>query len=447
MPISRRSLLAGVALSPGLLRGAQAPPADFRGLAPTPPMGWNSWDSFATTIREDEARSVAKIMALQLLPHGYNIFTIDAQWYEAGANGYDYRKDAVLTMDEFGRLTPAVNRFPSASNGAGFKALAEYVHSIGLKFGIHIMRGVPRRAAQENTPILGSRARAGDIADRVNVCDWNTDMYGIDMTKPGAQEYYNSLFRLYASWGVDFVKADDMSRPYFRNEPEIRAVRRAIENCGRRILLSLSPGATPLTAAADAARNANMWRISDDFWDTWPALLEQFDRLKNWSPYARPGSWPDADMLPLGVLELGRRETRFSAEEQRTLLTLWCIARSPLIMGGDLRKLDSFTLSLLTNDEVLSVNQHGSGARELFRNARLAAWSAESQRHGVYIAAFNLSDAVATVPIKLAQLGIGTAASVRDLWQRAALPKVREEFSPRILAHGAGLYWLSPDGN
>jgi alpha-galactosidase len=446
MPISRRSLLASAALSPVLLRGAQAA-ADLRSLAPTPPMGWNSWDSFATTIREPEVRSVAKMMAAHLLPHGYNIFTIDAQWYDPGAKDYDYRKDAVLTMDEVGRLTPAVNRFPSASNGAGFKALADHVHSIGLKFGIHIMRGVPRRAAQENMPILDSPARAGDIADRVNVCDWNTDMYGIDMSKRGAQEYYDSLFRLYASWGVDFVKADDMSRPYLRNEPEIHAVRRAINRCGRRMLLSLSPGATPITAAADAARNANMWRISDDFWDTWPSLLEQFDRLKNWSRYARPGTWPDADMLPVGVLELGRRKTRFTAEEQQTLLTLWCIARSPLIMGGDLRKLDDFTLSLLTNDEVLSVNQHGSDARELFRNDGLAAWSAASRPQGVYVAVFNLRDALATVPIKLAQLGIGTAARVRDLWQRADLPKVRVEFSPRILAHGAGLYWLSPDSN
>jgi alpha-galactosidase len=410
-------------------------------------MGWNSWDCFATTIREDEVRSVAKIMATQLLPHGYNIFTIDAQWYEPGANGYDYRKDAVLTMDEVGRLTPAVNRFPSAVNGAGFKALADYVHGIGLKFGIHILRGVPRRAAQENMPILGSRARAGEIADRLNVCAWNTDMYGIDMSKPGAQQYYDSLFRLYASWGVDFVKADDMSRPYFRNEPEIHAVRRAIDRCGRRMSLSLSPGETPLAAAADAARNANMWRISDDFWDTWPALLEQFARLKNWSPYARPGMWPDADMLPLGVLELGRRKTRFTAEEQRTLMTLWCIARSPLIMGGDLRNLDDFTLSLLTNDEVLSVNQHGSRARELFRSDGLAAWSAESPHRGIFVAVFNLRDAAATIPIKLARLGIGTAASVRDLWQRVDLPNARGEFSPRILAHGAGLYRLSPQSN
>jgi alpha-galactosidase len=444
MPVSRRSLLAGVALSPVLLRAAQIP-ADFRHLAPTPPMGWNSWDAFATTIREEEARSVAKIMAAQLLPHGYNIFTIDAQWYEPGADGFEYRKDAVLTMDEFGRLTPAVNRFPSVANGAGFKPLADYVHSLGLKFGIHMMRGVPRQAAEQNMPIFGSSARAGGIADRLNVCAWNGDMYGIDMSKAGAQEYYDSLFRLYASWGVDFVKADDLSRPYFRNEPEVHAVRRAIDRCGRRMLLSLSPGETPLAAATDVALNANMWRISDDFWDTWPALLEQFDRLKHWSPHARPGTWPDADMLPLGVLELGRRKTRLTAEEQQTLLTLWCIARSPLIVGGDLRKLDDFTRSLLTNDEVLAVNQHSVASRELFRSDGLAAWTAEPRPGGgAYLAAFNLRDAAATIPIKLAQLGLCGAARVRDLWQRADLPRVRGEFSARILAHGAGLYRLSP---
>jgi alpha-galactosidase len=442
MRMSRRDLIAGIALSPVLLRAAQSS-ADFRSLAPAPPMGWNSWDSFATTIREDEARSVAKIMAAQLLPHGYNIFTIDAQWYEPGANSFDYRKDAVLTMDEFGRLTPAVNRFPTAANGAGFKPFADYIHGIGLKFGIHIMRGVPRQVAQQDMPILGSSARAGSIADRLNVCEWNADMYGIDMSKPGAQEYYDSLFQLYASWGVDFVKADDMSRPYWRNAPEIHAVRRAIERCGRPMLLSLSPGETPLAAASDAALNANLWRISDDFWDTWPALLEQFDRLKNWSPYARSGTWPDADMLPLGVLELGRRKTRFTAEEQRTMLTLWCIARSPLIMGGDLRKLDDFTLSLLTNDEVLAVNQYGVGSRELFRNDGLAAWSAKSSSQDTYVATFNLRDAAAAIPIKLSELGIGGIVRVRDLWRRMDLATVQGEFSPQISAHGAGLYRLA----
>src|SRR5579872_3075264 len=283
MAISRRDLLAVMASSPALLRPAAAKGSrDFRRLAPTPPMGWNSWDGFGPTITEDAARANADIMARQLLPFGYDIFTIDIQWYEPGANGYEYRKGAELSMDPWGRLTPAPNRFPSAVQGAGFKPLADHVHGLGLKFGIHIMRGVPRQAADRNLPIRGTAWRAGDIADRVNVCPWNTDMYGVDMRKPGAQAYYDSLFEMYARWGVDFIKADDMSRPYERNAAEIHAVRHAIDRCGRPMILSLSPGETPLTSARDVQKNANMWRISDDFWDTWPLLLEQFDRLKNW---------------------------------------------------------------------------------------------------------------------------------------------------------------------
>jgi alpha-galactosidase len=452
--ISRRAVLAGIALGPTLLRPLTAPAAaasrDFHDLAPTPPLGWNSWDSFGPTISEDAARENAAVMARKLLPHGYDTFTIDIQWYEPGANSYEYRRGARLSMDRWGRLIPAPNRFPSAANAAGFKPLADHLHELGLKFGIHILRGVPRQAVERNTPILGTAWRAGDIADRINVCAWNSDMYGIDMSRRGAQEYYDSLFALYASWGVDFIKADDMSRPYLRNEPEIHAVRRAIDRCGRPMILSLSPGETPLGAAQDVANNANMWRISDDFWDTWPALLEQFARLRNWNAYRRPGHWPDADMLPLGELEMGHRKTRFTVDEQVTLLTLWSIARSPLIMGGDLRKLDDFTLGLLTNDEVLAVNQASRDNRECFNRDGLAAWQARALHDDdVYVALFNLRSAsgpavAQPVPLQLATVGLSGPARVRDLWRKADLPVTREIFAPHIPFHGAGLFRLSP---
>ncbi len=443
MRFSRRDVLAGAAAAPFAAALSVAQASDFHTLAPTPPMGWNSWDSFGPTIREDDARANAEIMAKRLLPHGWNIFTVDIQWYEPGANSFDYRKGAELAMDERGRLIPAPNRFPSAANGAGFKPLADFVHGLGLKFGIHMMRGVPRQAADRNLPILGTKYRAGDIADRVNVCPWNTDMYGVDMSKAGAQDYYDSVFRLYASWGVDFVKADDMSRPYFRNAPEIHAVRAAIDRCGRRMALSLSPGETPLAAADDVARNANMWRISDDFWDTWPALLEQFERLKNWAPYRKPGAWPDADMLPLGVLEMGKRTTRFTRDEQHTLITLWSIARSPLIMGGDLRKLDDFTASLLTNDEVLAVNQASAENRQAFRSDGVAAWQAKAPNGDAYIAVFNLSNVAAPCPVKLLQFGLQSPVHCRDLWAHRDLSVIQDSFAPIIPSHGAGLYRLS----
>jgi hypothetical protein len=451
MPLSRRDLLAGIALSPMGLHAALSA-ADFRTLAPTPPMGWNSWDCYATTINEEAALANAAVMAEKLLPHGYHIFTIDAQWNEPLANGFEYRKNAELAMDQWGRLIPAANRFPSAAHGAGFKPLAAKLHRLGLKFGLHMMRGVPRQAADRNLPILGTRYRCGEIADRVNVCSWNSDMYGIDMSKPGAQAYYDSVIGLWASWDVDFIKADDMSRPYLRNEPEIHALRQAIDRSRRPILLSLSPGETPLAAAADVAQNANMWRISDDFWDTWPLLLEQFERLKNWSAHRRPGNWPDADMLPFGTLELGQRQTRFSPDEQRSVMTLWSIARSPLIVGADLALLDDATLALLTNDEVLAVNQASRNNRELLHRDRLVVWQALSPRDDVYVAIFNLDDpvagaAAAPVPIKLAELGISTSARVRDLWQRADLGNFDDTlntFAPRIPGHGAALFRLTP---
>jgi len=406
-------------------------------------MGWNSWDSFATTLTEDQAIDNAEVMAKVLLPHGYDVLTVDIQWYEPGAVGFGYRKDASLELDPWGRLLPAINRFPSSANGAGFKPLGDRLHALGLKFGIHLMRGVPRQAADRNLPVLGTQVHCGDIADRTSLCPWNPDMYGVDMTKPGAQAYYDSVFNLLAAWGVDYVKVDDMSRPYHDHAPEIEAVRKAIDASGRPMVLSLSPGETPLDAAAHVQRHANLWRISDDFWDQWPLLLEQFGRLERWNPYRIPGCWPDADMLPLGVLELGRRTTRFTPDEQRTMMTLWSIARSPLIMGGDLRKLDPATQALLTNDEVLAVNQRSTGNRPLFNTGGLIAWSAEvPNARARYLALFNTTDAPTTVGVDLAALGLKGSVAVRDLWTRKADGVANGRLERTLPAHGAGLYRL-----
>jgi hypothetical protein len=227
---------------------------DFHAWAPKPPMGWNSWDCFATTVTEAQARAQADFMAEKLARFGWAYLTVDIQWYEPDATGYDYRKGAPLAMDEFGRLLPAVNRFPSSAGGAGFKPLGDYLHAKGLKFGLHLMRGIPRQAVAQNTAILGSSAHAADIADRTRVCRWNNDMFGVDMSKPGAQEYYDSVFALLASWGVDFVKVDDLSRPYEANRAEVEAVRKAIDRTGRPMVLSLSPGETPLAVGATMSR-------------------------------------------------------------------------------------------------------------------------------------------------------------------------------------------------
>ncbi|MEZ0217054.1 MAG: glycoside hydrolase family 27 protein [Rariglobus sp.] len=418
--------------------------ADFHSFAPSPPLGWNSWDAFGTTLNETQAKAQADAMAAKLLPHGWNYFTVDIQWYEPSAKGHDYRKDAKLAMDEFGRLLPAVEKFPSSTNGAGFKPLADYVHSKGLKFGIHLMRGIPRQAVRDNTSVKGTALRAADIAVTASTCKWNPDMFGVDATKPAGQAYYDSLFALYASWGVDFVKVDDLSRPYDDVQlAEVEAIRRAIDKCGRPMVLSTSPGETPLAQGAHVAAHANMWRISDDFWDKWPELLSQFKRLHDWTPHRATGAWPDADMLPLGIIEFGRK-TRFTPDEQRTMMTLWSIARSPLILGADLTKLDDTTLALLTNKEVLAVNQHSAANRQLFRTADgLIAWIADVPGStDKYLALFNTGKTATPVPVTLSDAGLTGTVLIRDLWSAQNLPSVPDRFAPALPAHGSGLYRL-----
>jgi hypothetical protein len=423
-----------------------SPAAEFHGWAEKPPMGWNSWDCFATTVTEAQAKAQADIMAEQLARYGWQYLVVDIQWYEPGAKSFEYRKGARLTMDEFGRLWPATNRFPSSVDGVGFKSLSDYVHSKGLKFGVHLLRGIPRQAVASNTDVKGTAYHAADIAATNSTCAWNPDMYGVDMTKPGAQQYYNSVFDLFSAWSVDFVKVDDIARPYHKSE--IEAIRHAIDQTGRPMLLSLSPGETPVKEGEHVSANANMWRISDDFWDKWPLLLQQFARLRNWAPFCGPGHFPDADMLPLGVTGMGRR-THFTQDEQYMLMSLWAIARSPLIFGGDMTRMDAFTLSLLTNAEVIAVDQSSTGNHEFFNRDGLVGWCADVPRStDKYVALFNTRDPQSgetgsPVAVKFSDLGLANNCRARDLWKQKDLGGFNEQFAPNINWHGAGLFRIS----
>ena len=442
LSVTRLLLLSSLVFAP-LLPAQTA----FHSWAERPVMGWNSWDFYGTSINEAKAKEQADYMAANLLPHGWNLITVDIQWYEPNATGFNYNANATLVMDEWGRLTPATNRFPSAADGAGFKPLADYVHSKGLKFGIHMMRGIPRQAWEQDSPVKGTTYSAKDIADTNSTCSWNPDMYGVDLTKPGAQAYYDSIMELVASWEVDFVKIDDLSRPYHRKE--IEAIRKAIDKTGRPIVLSTSPGETPVDRGAHVMNHANQWRISDDFWDNWGALYDQFQRLHDWTPYRGPGHFPDADMLPLGKLQGGNntatgRVTNFTTNEQYTLMSLWAIARSPLIHGGDMTQMDPFTLSLLTNGEVIAVNQFSTHNRQLFRSGDLVAWVADKENStDKYLAVFNTGSSGANVPVNLATLGYSGAAQVRSLWDQSDIGSYSGTFSPVIASHGAALYRLS----
>ncbi|MBR3738797.1 MAG: glycoside hydrolase family 27 protein [Eubacterium sp.] len=427
---------------------------DFKNWAKTPPRGWNSWDCFGAAVNEEELKANADYMAENLKKYGWEYIVCDIQWYEPNAKDNDYNNFCELVMDEYGRLIPAPNRFPSSAGGKGFKPIADYIHSLGLKFGIHIMRGVPRQAAAQNCKIFGSYSTCRDIAHHFSVCSWNTDMYGVKNCE-ASQEYYNSIINMYASWGVDFIKCDDISVTEFRKwdnpytaDYEIEMLRKAIDNCGREIVLSLSPGPAPRANAEHLSKNANMWRLTGDFWDQWDKLYEMFDKCREWQGVGAKGNYPDCDMLPIGRLSKNgtchgpqNRMTQFTKPEQFTLMTLWGIFRSPLMIGGNLPENDEFTLSLLTNKEYLKMHDNSYGAKEIFRDKKTVIWSANGGKCK-YIAIFNTDSKARKIKADLTDVLMpDTKYLAHEIWS-AQKSTVKNRINCEIEPHGAKLYLI-----
>lgn len=368
---------------------------DFRNWAPTPPMGWNSWDCYGPTVVESEVKANADYLGNHLKDFGWEYVVVDIRWYVENdkAGGYN-QTNPIYDYDEWGRYIPAPNRFPSSVDGQGFKPLADYVHDLGLKFGIHIMRGIPKEAVQKKLPVKGTDGITADmIANNDSTCTWLRDNMKVDWSKEGAQEYYNSIFDLYAEWGVDFIKIDDLSRPY--HTAEIEMIRKAIDQCGRSIVLSISPGETPIEKVEHVKNHANMWRTVDDFWDNWSQLNYQFGICAKWAPHIAPGNWPDADMLPLGKISIrgergAERYTNFTPDEQKTMMNLWTIFKSPLMFGGDLPQNDEATNALLTNPDVLYMHSHSVANKQVSNLNNHITWSAVDPRNGdIFAALFN----------------------------------------------------------
>ena len=435
---------------------------NFKNIAKTPPMGWNSWDCYGASVTEEEVIANAQYMAKNLQEFGWEYIVVDIQWYEPEAKSSIYNGFFPLEMDQYSRVMPAVNRFPSAKNGQGFKPLADKIHALGLKFGIHIMRGIPRQAVHQNTPIKGTIKTARDIAHINSICPWNTDMYGVDATKEGAQAYYDSLFELYASWGVDFIKVDDIadSRLYGIHLPEIEMIRKAIDGCGREMVLSLSPGPAPIEYAEFLKNHANMWRMTDDFWDKWSNLYPMFERCAKWAEHVGDGSWPDCDMLPLGHIGIRSvdgfwdempfdltimkdRYCRFTKDEQKTMMTLWCIFRSPLMFGGELRDNDEWTNSLLTNKELLHMHQTITKSYQASRQGDMVIWQGIA-KDKVYLAAFNTGEEQLDINLSLSEYGIFECTNILDVWNSEEI-EVEKNIKASLPPHGAALFKMEKD--
>lgn len=412
-------------------------------------MGWNSWDCYGAAVTEDIVKRNAAFMAAHLKQYGWEYIVVDIQWSEPKAKSHEYNPFTELCMDEYSRLVPAVNRFPSSADGKGFAPLAEYVHALGLKFGIHIMRGIPRQAVHQNTKIKGTDKTARQIAKTSSICQWNTDMYGVDPEKDGAKEYYDSLFELYASWGVDFIKCDDIARELPHEESELVLLSSSLKNCGREMILSLSPGPALLEKAELYKQTAHMWRITDDFWDQWPLLYDMFARAEKWSIHTGAGHWPDADMLPVGPIcqdyDKANR-TKFTEDEQITMMTLWSIFRSPLMIGGEMTGFDDFTMRLLTNAAVLEMHRNARHAHQVWRKEingiEHILWTAVSAEGGQYLAVFNTGEADSEIEIPLTDLEIYSPVDGTELWSGKSFTS--EASVPcRLNSHGAKAFLLT----
>ncbi len=364
-----------------------------------PPAGWNSFDSFGGYLHEAAAFTQLEALASKLAPAGYNFFVVDIGWY----GEYELKPGTLLPMprskhaarvhlDTFGLPQPSRCYFPN-----GFGPLIERTHALGLKFGLHVMRGVPRQAVTEHLPVQGTGVTAADIADPSSTCPWCHYNYGIDLRRPGAQAYYDALVARLAGWGVDFIKADDITAYPL----EIEAMARAIAKCGRPIVLSLSHGGEADVRLRSCYEQSDMVRITKDIWDDVPSIERSFQAWAYWQPLTRAGFWPDLDMIPFGDLQTMspepmpgelpagdnpslcgkgyRRRCGLSLDERRTFITQRALAASPLFVGGDLTTLPAEDLSMLTNPAMLACNRNGVSGELVYARGDVQVWQAASR--------------------------------------------------------------------
>jgi alpha-galactosidase len=420
-------------------------------LAQTPPMGWNSFDSYGVYLHEKAAMENVEAFAKKLKPFGYEYYVIDAGWFgeftlQQGTIFPAEKHAKKMKFNEFGLLQPSDTYFPN-----GLKPIIDRCHKLGIKFGLHLMRGIPRAAVKANVPIKGTKYFAQDIADTTSICNWNQQNYGVDMKKAGAQEFYNSLMNQMAEWGVDFIKYDDIV-PF---PEEVKAVANAIQQTGRPMALSLSPGGNVDPNNLDAFQRAHMLRVTPDIWDDQKGIDECFTDWRKWNGKSKSGFWVDMDMIPFGQLQLmspkpkgvSGKETKselmakmkageiatfellsgkgfnrlseFTKDQMYTFITLRALSASPLMMGGDLPTLDDFSLKLITDKEMLACNQNGVMGSLVYEKDGIEIWKTPNKNgKGGWIGIFNRNKELKSVSLKHENLGkeISKSTKLFDVW-------------------------------
>ena len=399
-----------------------------------PPMGWSSWSSLHSGISEAKIEAEATELHDNLQRYGYVYVNVDAGWNSG--------------VDANGRPAPDTKKFPD-----GIAAVAKYVHSLGLKFGIYLVPGIPAAAVTANSPILGTPYHISDIADTTRPGNTANDGSArIDFSKPGATAYVRSEANLLASWGVDYLKMDFVGpgggRVAADNRPDIQQWSSALARTRRPIHLELS-NSLSFANAAYWARYSNGWRIEGDVecYSHCPGLTNfdarvalRFTDAPKWVPFARPGHWNDLDSV-----EVGNGNTDgLTPDERQTQLTLWSIESAPLLLGTDLTKLDPADVALLTNREVIAVDQAGHPASPVSQATQQQVWFANNHDGTFTVALFNLSDTTATVTANWSDLGFTGPAWVRDLWSHQNLGRSATGFSASLAPHASRLLRVVP---
>ena len=389
----------------------------------TPPLGWNSWNCWAAAVDQDKVlRSACAMVKSGLIHHGWTYVNIDDTW-QGGRGG------------PFNGLQ-ANQKFPN------MKGLCDEIHGMGLKAGIY------------STPWITSYAKfAGGSSDDPAVA-WSQKLANEKFQRHGTTSFAANDARQWAAWGFDYLKYD-----WFPNDvPHVEEMSKALRVSGRDIVYSLS-NAAPIANAEDWTRLANCWRTTGDIWDTWDTVKEDWHfgvseiafAQDRWAPYSGQGHWNDPDMLVVGYVGWGPdlHATRLTADEQYTHISMWCLLSAPLLIGCDMDRLDPFTLNLLTNDEVLALDQDALGkqAKHVASLGAMDVFLKELDDGSKAAGFFNRGDKEQKFVFnKLVRIGIEGKQHVRDLWRQKDLPDATGTIDVTVRPHGVVLLKFSPAG-
>lgn len=410
------------------------------GLASTPLLGWSSWSLTGghvtgygkSWMKASDIEAQSDAMHQKLQSFGYSYINLDAYWYQQ--SGSDFAVDA------FGRWTPDTTRFPNIA------AVGAHIHSNGQKFGLYLVPGIPKLAVSQNTPIQGTTCHAKDIVVQpLTSGNHFNNTYKIDYSKSCAQAYINSIASQLHGWGVDFLKFDGVAPGSgvagFDTRADVKAYNQALNPY--HIWLELSSSVS-ISDISTWQQYANGWRVSGDIecysrcpgsFTAWSSVSSRFTIAPKWASFAGPGGWNDFDSVDVGNGSMDG----LSQTERQTYMTLWAISAVPLYTGDDITKLDSYGLSLLTNNEVIAVDQAGKVATPLSQSSNLQVWRVRNSNGSYTVALFNLGSSTATVNVNWSSLGLSGAHNVRDLWAHKNLGSFSGSYSKSLPSHGTEL--------